>query len=335
MSSLKQRLLAVLSAVIVLSAWLEVQHVYEREARPVSHTFSLEATQNPSWVETFISLVDFNALHGELTVRLAFDPQGEIVRNGALTVPMTTYVNASRGNGETVYQKGDLTAVSEVTIGMTDGEAGDYPFDTHRGTIFVVAGTPDKDRAVNGLPMAVHVDSQIPGFAIDVQQVQTSQKRDGRTFVQVTITRSLSVRLFAIFLMGLMLLLAFTAARVVLAYHIDGRLPEVNLFGWLASMLFALVPLRNAMPGAPPVGARCDYQSFFWAEVAIALALLFLVRIFLQRRPRTSLPTAPTPTAPPPAAAPPLPSMVGAPAPLPTTGGAPAPPDPNPPAATV
>ncbi len=38
--------------------------------------------------------------------------------------------------------------------------------------------------------------------------------------------------------------------------------------------LFALIPLRNAVPGDPPIGSIIDFGSFFIAEAIISLSLI-------------------------------------------------------------
>jgi len=42
----------------------------------------------------------------------------------------------------------------------------------------------------------------------------------------------------------------------------------------MAAILFALIPLRNAVPGNPPIGSIIDFGSFFIAEAIISLALI-------------------------------------------------------------
>ena len=42
----------------------------------------------------------------------------------------------------------------------------------------------------------------------------------------------------------------------------------------LAGILFALIPLRNAVPGDPPIGSVIDFGSFFIAEAIISLSLI-------------------------------------------------------------
>jgi hypothetical protein len=66
--------------------------------------------------------------------------------------------------------------------------------------------------------------------------------------------------------------------------------------GWMAATLFALVSLRNAAPGAPPIGSIMDYLAFFWAEgiIAVGLAVTAATGIRTELRP-TPAPPAPGP----------------------------------------
>ena len=48
-------------------------------------------------------------------------------------------------------------------------------------------------------------------------------------------------------------------------------------FGWMAATLCALVSVRQAAPGSPPIGSLIDYAAFFWAEGIIAVSLVAAV----------------------------------------------------------
>jgi hypothetical protein len=58
---------------------------------------------------------------------------------------------------------------------------------------------------------------------------------------------------------------------------------ELAMFSFTAALLFAFATVRNAQPGAPPIGTYSDFISFFWAEVIIALCLVLLVFTWLLR----------------------------------------------------
>jgi hypothetical protein len=56
---------------------------------------------------------------------------------------------------------------------------------------------------------------------------------------------------------------------------VDARRAEAALIGAIAAIAFAMPVLRNALPGAPPLGVRADMFVFLWTAV-IGLALVTL-----------------------------------------------------------
>lgn len=62
------------------------------------------------------------------------------------------------------------------------------------------------------------------------------------------------------------------------------------MLGWFCVLIFAMLPLRNAMPGAPPIGVLADYMSFFWAQAVIAATLIAVVLTWVFRKPTGSFP---------------------------------------------
>ena len=55
--------------------------------------------------------------------------------------------------------------------------------------------------------------------------------------------------------------------------------------GWLVAMVLALPFLRNALPGAPPLGVLADLFVFLWAEIAAVIALGLVVIMWARRGP--------------------------------------------------
>jgi uncharacterized protein DUF4436 len=46
---------------------------------------------------------------------------------------------------------------------------------------------------------------------------------------------------------------------------------------WYAAMLFAIVPLRKILPGAPPPGAWIDQALVLWVLIALIVAMALYV----------------------------------------------------------
>jgi hypothetical protein len=72
------------------------------------------------------------------------------------------------------------------------------------------------------------------------------------------------------------LMLGLAAAAAIAAYYVlrPKRGLHFSACSMLAGMLFALIPLRNAVPGSPPLGSIIDFASFFIAEAVISISLI-------------------------------------------------------------
>lgn len=46
---------------------------------------------------------------------------------------------------------------------------------------------------------------------------------------------------------------------------------------WYAAMLFAVVPLRNILPGSPPAGSWVDQAVVIWVLIGLATALILYI----------------------------------------------------------
>jgi hypothetical protein len=65
---------------------------------------------------------------------------------------------------------------------------------------------------------------------------------------------------------------------------------------WYAAMLFAVVPLRNALPGVPSFGAWIDVTVVLWVIVALVLAMLIYIACWWRHlRPDVAVPASPAP----------------------------------------
>lgn len=90
-------------------------------------------------------------------------------------------------------------------------------------------------------------------------------ERSGGLLAFVTVV----VALFIV-VVGLTLVVAWSA--------FTGRKPaEAPFASWFAVMLFALIPLRINLPGAPPIGAWIDVLVFYWIEIALLAAMVIFI----------------------------------------------------------
>ena len=59
---------------------------------------------------------------------------------------------------------------------------------------------------------------------------------------------------------------------------------------WYAAMLFAVVPLRNALPGSPVFGSWIDLTIVLWVLVALVVSMLIYVAAWWRSTSKTGGP---------------------------------------------
>lgn len=150
-----------------------------------------------------------------------------------------------------------------------NGIVTDYPFDRYHSLMTFAARADGAS-----VPVAVTISSADPFFRNTPSADSITTDPLAEVDIDLTATRSTPTLVFAVFVMVLMLGLA--AAAVTASYYIL-RWRRGLLFpgcSMMAAILFALIPLRNAVPGDPPIGSVIDFASFFIAETVIATALI-------------------------------------------------------------
>lgn len=108
----------------------------------------------------------------------------------------------------------------------------------------------------------------------------------GVLMVDLDMARAGLTLAFAFVVFGLMLAMMWLAISVAMAVAYRKRRIEATMASWLGAMLFALVPLRAFLPGAPPLGAWMDVLVFFWVELGLLAAMVIFIGSWLKYGPR-------------------------------------------------
>ena len=103
--------------------------------------------------------------------------------------------------------------------------------------------------------------------------------------VDIAVTRSGSTIAFGIVLLSLMVILPVLVLTVAIVVLRGRRKVEVTVMGWIGAMLFATIPLRNFLPGSPPIGSWIDYLIVLWVLAGLVGGLVLFVIAWLRRGP--------------------------------------------------
>ncbi|KZS61684.1 DUF4436 domain-containing protein [Mycobacterium ostraviense] len=232
--------------------------------------------------EDTVVLVRFEQLHtvaNRLDVKVLVMPDDSMIdkRLDVLTTDTSVRLYPTNDLGDLQYPVGKSPAQVATTI-EAHGDPGNWPFDTYttdtvQADVLVGAGDTRQYK-----PARVEVTGSLEGWDISVQRVgDASQTSDRPDNVIITLKRAKGPLVFDL---GICLVLVTlpTLALFVAIQMVTGRRKFLPPFStWYAAMLFAVVPLRNILPGSPPAGSWIDQAVVIWVLIALATAMVVYV----------------------------------------------------------
>lgn len=229
-----------------------------------------------------VVLVRFEQMHSvanRLDVKVLVMPDHSIVdkRLNVLTADTSVRFFPQNDLGDLQYPVGKMPAQVATTI-EARGDPGDWPFDSYKTDTIqadVLVGTGENRQYK---PARVEVTGALEGWDISVTRVgRDSNDHDRPDNVIVTLNRAKGPLVFDLGIC-LVLITLPTLALFVAIQMLTGRRQFLPPFStWYAAMLFAVVPLRNILPGTPPAGSWIDQAVVIWVLIALATALVLYI----------------------------------------------------------
>jgi hypothetical protein len=184
--------------------------------------------------------------------------------------------------GDLKYPAGKAPAQVSTTI-QANGDPGNWPFDSYRSEpisadVFVGNGA-DRKR----LPARVQVTGAMDGWDASTQRNSEPSETGSHNTSNVIVTLQ-RAKGPLIFDLGIILVLISlpTLALIVAIPMAMGRRKFMPPFAtWYAANLFAIVPLRNILPGAPPPGSMIDQALVQWVLLALATAMALYIYSYI------------------------------------------------------
>jgi len=212
---------------------------------------------------------DYSQLVGDLVIRpgpALVDPETDGLKQD-LTVAVTSVTTPVRRT----YSKGMLPGVFPVPLTLArDVER--WPFDSYyTGPITVELFT-----GASKVPERANVTfvDRLTGWKVQVNRVNNA---NALAPYEVDLGRSASTMVFAITILCIFVAIAAVGLFVAVQTVRDPRKFQSPLTTWYAAMLFAVVPLRNALPGSPAFGSWIDLTIVLWVLVALVVSMLLYI----------------------------------------------------------
>nr|WP_052478599.1 DUF4436 family protein [Kibdelosporangium sp. MJ126-NF4]CEL19359.1 Possible membrane protein [Kibdelosporangium sp. MJ126-NF4]CTQ94842.1 Possible membrane protein [Kibdelosporangium sp. MJ126-NF4] len=304
----------VIGAAVVLSVITTASlMLYSAERNEGRGSTTLGDTANPNRVDIGVFVLKVDAATEEISAQVQVVPQGAVAdaESGLLAHDLTVYTNGIKGDTLT-FKAGKLPSVADLKVGLngedSNGVITDYPFDSYKADFVFAAESDGK-----AVPVNVTIASSDSFFRLKPGK---SKVDDDVLSFSAAAERSTGTFMFALFIMVFMWFLCL-AAVIAAVFAISGKRgllwPSLSFMG---ALLFALIPLRNAVPGAPPIGSVIDFGAFFIAEALISLSLIstVIVGFRTERKNEKDKDTEPTTPPLPPSPAPEPVPMAGVPA---------------------
>lgn len=240
--------------------------------RPESHRIDAAATP-PGGIAVKLNLVRVQDSYSEIVGDLAVQPGSDLVdpATDGLKQDLTVTITSTTTPIKRTWVKGMLPGVFPVPLTLArDVER--WPLDTYyTGPITVElfkGSSPVPERAT------VEFDNRLTGWSTSVRRTTDT---NAAAPYEIDLRRSGSTMLFSVVILGIFVAIAALGVFVAIKTFQDPRRFQSPLTTWYAAMLFAVVPLRNALPGSPVFGSWIDLTIVLWVLVALVISMLLYI----------------------------------------------------------
>jgi len=220
--------------------------------------------------------------YSELVGDLIVSPGHELLdpATNGLKEELTVAVTSATTPVRRTWSKGMLPGVFPVPLTLAR-DVEQWPFDRYYTgpiTVELFVGKTQIPERVN-----VTFIDRLPGWRIHVVRASNAV---ALVPYEVELQRSGSTMMFAIVILCILVAIAVVGAFVAVQTLRGRRRFQSPMTTWYAAMLFAVVPLRNALPGSPAFGSWIDLTIVLWVLVALVVSmLLYIAAWWRQLRP--------------------------------------------------
>jgi hypothetical protein len=179
--------------------------------------------------------------------------------------------------GDLHYPKGKAPAQLTSTV-EAHCDPGKWPFDSYYTEPISADAFVGPGDALKKVPARVEVTGSLDGWDISVNRVHdpaalpTSRTMDNGNVV-IHFKRAKGPLIFDLGICLVLIALRTLALLVAIPMALGRRKFLPPFATWYAANLFAIVPLRNILPGAPPPGSWIDQAIVQWVLIALVTAM--------------------------------------------------------------
>jgi Domain of unknown function (DUF4436) len=271
----------VLAFVIVYAVSLFGVHLLSKSAGPLKPP-DLNATNDTI---VLVRLEKLETVANRLTVKVLVIPEDSMFDKRLDVLKTDTAVRMDPPNdlGDLQYPAGKSPAQVATTI-EAHGDPNNWPFDSYSTDTMSAEVLVGQGDARQYIPARVEVTGALDGWDVSVQRVgEASQESERPDNVIITLHRAKGPLIFDLGICLVLFALPTLAFAVAIQIALGRRKFVPPFVTWFAAMLFAVIPIRNFLPGSPPPGAWIDQALVIWVLMALVGAMaLYMVTWYRQ-----------------------------------------------------
>lgn len=221
----------------------------------------------------YVEVLAVDAVNESMRLRVSFAPNPTLrgTRPDAANQDLRVRLGDGDHVQELVFHAEEAMPAAGFEIDLHDGAVAAYPLDRFNAKLLVAA----RDAAGVPVPLQATAWEGVVGWTLGAAQAPGSGADD--VLLRFKVRRGAGLRLLVLAIYGQMALIGLAALTIGGVTFLGIRPVESTLTGALTGMIFALPVLRYALPGSPPFGVAADLLVFFWAELAVVLALVLFI----------------------------------------------------------
>jgi len=227
-----------------------------------------------------INLESLRTVDNRLAVNVLVLPDDSLMdtRLGVVNTDISVRLYPVNDLGDLEYPAGKAPSQVNTTI-MATGNPDAWPFDTYttpaiEADVLVGSGS---DRQFQ--PARVEVTGSLEGWDMrsDRSGVSTQSATNRGDDATITLRRAKGPLVFDLGICLVLLSLPALALFVVIEIMRGKKKLSLSFLTWYSAMLFAVVPIRNILPGSPPFGAWIDQALVLWVLIALVVSMALFV----------------------------------------------------------
>ncbi|MGU3436431.1 DUF4436 family protein [Actinomycetes bacterium M1A6_2h] len=251
-------LLLVLLYAVVVAAYA----LGDRDAAPDTRQASASGTL------VYLDVVAVDGLTYSFDAKVSVYPGSELVdSDGYLTSDMVVDVSPIADDGRLDYPSGTRVGALPASL-YASGDIRSWPFDRYTSDSLSVRVFLERNGTRESVPADVVVTDSASGWNID-------QSGDGP--VTLVASRTVGATVFDLALCAILAVLPLCTLFVSIQTLRRRKQFLPPIVTWFAVMLFAVLPIRNIFPGAPPTGSWVDYTVVLWVVLGLVTSLVLYV----------------------------------------------------------